>query len=305
MYSAVLGACIAIFRLLDAKDVFEATCRSLLVKRLLLTPKQKAPNFEAEARVITLLKSECGGAFTAKMEGMVADIRTSAVRVETQFNQWLDGALQKERDGTGLTPALRHATLRGSPSVSVYLILIYRYISCEFCSRFDSLPLIYLLFRDVSCSLRRHRLSPTAPGPLRAVLPPPQTLLRWQLRSSLQEGECPSAPLPLHYILCESRSQLDSLPPSYIYSCQQLSRGDSRRRRPPHRGRCAWHVEICRRCAYCRSLARAQGGGGSLRLAARAAAGAAALRGVLCAPARQQKAAVGPCSRDVCSPRTI
>jgi hypothetical protein len=113
---AVLGACIALFRLIDAKDVFEATCRSLLVKRLLLTPKQKAPNFEAEGKVVVLLKAECGGAFTAKMEGMVADVRTSAVRVEEQFNEWLAVALQKERNGTGLTPALRHATLRGSPS---------------------------------------------------------------------------------------------------------------------------------------------------------------------------------------------
>ena len=114
--AAVLDACISLFRLVDAKDVFEATCRSLLVKRLLLTAKHKAPNYEAEGEVIKRLKAECGGAFTAKMEGMVSDVRTSAARVETQFMEWLAKTLEKEHAGTGLTPSLRHATLRGAPS---------------------------------------------------------------------------------------------------------------------------------------------------------------------------------------------
>lgn len=60
-----------LFSYLQAKDVFEAFYKSLLAKRLLWN---RFVNMDVEKHICSLLKAECGAAFTSKMEGMFQDV---------------------------------------------------------------------------------------------------------------------------------------------------------------------------------------------------------------------------------------
>ena len=60
-----------LFTPLHAKDTFEAFYKRDLAKRLLWN---KIVNMDVEKEVVSLLKAECGTAYTAKMEGMFQDI---------------------------------------------------------------------------------------------------------------------------------------------------------------------------------------------------------------------------------------
>jgi cullin-4 len=61
---------VALFRLLLAKDVFEAFYGKHLAKRLLL---QRSASDDAERSMLTRLKAECGAQYTSKLEGMIRD----------------------------------------------------------------------------------------------------------------------------------------------------------------------------------------------------------------------------------------
>ncbi|KAH6565116.1 hypothetical protein BASA61_009673 [Batrachochytrium salamandrivorans] len=69
-----LDQCLAIFRLVQGKDVFEAFYSKDLAKRLLL---DKSASVDAEKSMLFKLKAECGPGFTSKLEGMFKDMELS------------------------------------------------------------------------------------------------------------------------------------------------------------------------------------------------------------------------------------
>lgn len=91
---AILDRAMTIFRLLEAKDTFEAFYKKLLSKRLLL---RKSSDLELEKSLITRLKTECGPNYTAKLEGMFQDVDLSrdAMAAYVQHTAKLNGAGDK------------------------------------------------------------------------------------------------------------------------------------------------------------------------------------------------------------------
>ncbi|KAJ3302198.1 Cullin-4 [Kappamyces sp. JEL0829] len=75
-----LDGCLALFRLVQGKDVFEAFYGKALAKRLLLN---KSASVDAEKSMLVKLKSECGAGFTTKLEGMFKDIDLSREVVQS------------------------------------------------------------------------------------------------------------------------------------------------------------------------------------------------------------------------------
>ena len=63
-----------LFQLINGKDVFEAFYKKDLAKRLLL---DRSASYDMERSMISKLKTECGNAFTSKLEGMFKDIDLS------------------------------------------------------------------------------------------------------------------------------------------------------------------------------------------------------------------------------------
>ncbi|CAH1971983.1 unnamed protein product [Acanthoscelides obtectus] len=81
----ILGKVMVLFRYIQGKDIFEAFYKKDLAKRLLLG---KSTNQDAEDSMIGRLKSECGPAFTSKIEGMFKDINISQ-GINNAFKQHL------------------------------------------------------------------------------------------------------------------------------------------------------------------------------------------------------------------------
>jgi len=76
-----------LFRFIQEKDVFEKYYKQHLAKRLLLG---SSVSDDAEKGMISKLKTECGYQFTAKLEGMFTDMRTSATTMEN-FKNFIAG----------------------------------------------------------------------------------------------------------------------------------------------------------------------------------------------------------------------
>jgi len=72
-----------LFRFITEKDVFEKYYKQHLAKRLLLGG---SVSDDAEKGMISKLKTECGYQFTAKLEGMFTDMRTSTTTMENFKN---------------------------------------------------------------------------------------------------------------------------------------------------------------------------------------------------------------------------
>jgi len=72
-----------LFRFIQEKDVFEKYYKQHLAKRLLLGC---SVSDDAEKGMISKLKTECGYQFTAKLEGMFTDMRTSNTTMESFKN---------------------------------------------------------------------------------------------------------------------------------------------------------------------------------------------------------------------------
>ncbi|XP_044753877.1 cullin-4B-like [Coccinella septempunctata] len=87
----------AIFRLIQGKDIFEAFYKKELAKRLLLG---KSASQDAENSMVSKLKYECGSTFTSKIEGMFNDISISS-EINSAFKQYLNNLAEK-----GNTPDL-------------------------------------------------------------------------------------------------------------------------------------------------------------------------------------------------------
>nr|AAC47123.1 CUL-4 [Caenorhabditis elegans] len=77
---------IVLFRYLRGKDVFEAYYKRGLAKRLFL---ERSASVDAEKMVLCKLKTECGSAFTYKLEGMFKDMDASE-NYGRLFNQYLE-----------------------------------------------------------------------------------------------------------------------------------------------------------------------------------------------------------------------
>ncbi|XP_074030664.1 cullin-4A [Leptinotarsa decemlineata] len=82
----LLDRVMVIFRYIQGKDIFEAFYKKDLAKRLLLG---KSTSQDAEDSMIGKLKSECGTAFTSKIEGMFKDINISE-GMNSAFKQHLN-----------------------------------------------------------------------------------------------------------------------------------------------------------------------------------------------------------------------
>eukprot|EP00300_Choanocystis_sp_HF-7_P008209 c15781_g1_i2.p1 GENE.c15781_g1_i2~~c15781_g1_i2.p1 ORF type:complete len:741 (+),score=197.27 c15781_g1_i2:223-2223(+) len=80
---AVLDKVLVFFRLLEAKDTFEAFYKADLAKRLIM---QRFASIDAENSFISKLKAECGSGFTAKLENMFKDMEVSK-DVMKSFNE--------------------------------------------------------------------------------------------------------------------------------------------------------------------------------------------------------------------------
>lgn len=70
---------IGVFRMIQAKDVFEAFFCKRLAKRLLL---ETSVSFDAEKAIVVKLKGECGAQFTSKISGMLKDIGLSKTMMD-------------------------------------------------------------------------------------------------------------------------------------------------------------------------------------------------------------------------------
>lgn len=79
----VLDRVMMLFRCIHAKDVFEAFYKKDLAKRLLLG---RSSSVDVEKGMVARLKTECGSAFTSKLEGMFKDTDASADLMR-QFNE--------------------------------------------------------------------------------------------------------------------------------------------------------------------------------------------------------------------------
>jgi len=86
-------AVLSLFRHIHSKDVFEAFYKRDLAKRLLLN---KSVSLDAERALVSKLKAECGGGYTAKMEGMFKDVELSR-DVMTNYAAHLQGLAESER----------------------------------------------------------------------------------------------------------------------------------------------------------------------------------------------------------------
>eukprot|EP01064_Diplonema_japonicum_P003292 TRINITY_DN12139_c0_g2_i1.p1 TRINITY_DN12139_c0_g2~~TRINITY_DN12139_c0_g2_i1.p1 ORF type:complete len:771 (+),score=170.73 TRINITY_DN12139_c0_g2_i1:320-2632(+) len=69
-----LDSCLDIFRMIQAKDVFEAFYNKDFAKRLLLA---RSASLDLEKSFISKLKAACGPSFTTKLEGMLKDMEVS------------------------------------------------------------------------------------------------------------------------------------------------------------------------------------------------------------------------------------
>ncbi len=99
----ILDRVMVLFRVLAPKDVFEAYYKKDLAKRLLL---DKSASTDMERGFLQRLKTECGSAFTAKLEGMFRDMETSSTLIES-FRESEEGAVDA---AAGITSDVRVLT---------------------------------------------------------------------------------------------------------------------------------------------------------------------------------------------------
>eukprot|EP00002_Diphylleia_rotans_P022276 TRINITY_DN4363_c0_g1_i3.p1 TRINITY_DN4363_c0_g1~~TRINITY_DN4363_c0_g1_i3.p1 ORF type:complete len:740 (+),score=166.52 TRINITY_DN4363_c0_g1_i3:49-2268(+) len=93
--SALMDKLLIIFRYIQGKDVFEAFYKKDLSRRLLLG---KSVSSDLEKTMISKLRSECGSAFTMKIEGMFRDIDLSEDMMQSFKQSELAAGLPKDLD---------------------------------------------------------------------------------------------------------------------------------------------------------------------------------------------------------------
>jgi hypothetical protein len=70
-----LDSIVSLFRFLQDKDIFESFYKTKLANRLL---QQRSTSSDNEKAMISKLKAECGYQFSAKLEGMFRDLKSSS-----------------------------------------------------------------------------------------------------------------------------------------------------------------------------------------------------------------------------------
>lgn len=95
-----------LFQFINGKDVFEAFYKKDLAKRLLL---QRSASIDLEKSMISKLKTECGNAFTSKLEGMFKDMELS----KDMMQSFLHGAQHRERELSKDVDMLVHVLTTG------------------------------------------------------------------------------------------------------------------------------------------------------------------------------------------------
>ncbi|KAG0230091.1 Cullin-2 [Mortierella sp. GBA43] len=90
-----LAQVVVLFKYIDDKDLFQKFYSRVLAKRLIFDASMSA---EAEANMISRLKSACGHEYTSKLQRMFTDMTISA-DLNTSFKDWLqDGDLSNGLD---------------------------------------------------------------------------------------------------------------------------------------------------------------------------------------------------------------
>ncbi len=74
---------IVLFRFVQGKDVFETYYKRDLARRLLMG---RSASYDSEKSMLLKLKTECGGAFTQRLDRMFQDIEVSRTLME-RFNE--------------------------------------------------------------------------------------------------------------------------------------------------------------------------------------------------------------------------
>ena len=110
----VLVRVMALFRLLDEKDSFEAFYRDYLSRRLLL----RDVHDEHERNIIGRLKLECGTFFTTKIEGMFNDYLNSRITSEC-----FHAARERKIDTSALGPHITFSVMNKVNFVDLFLLI--------------------------------------------------------------------------------------------------------------------------------------------------------------------------------------
>jgi cullin-4 len=70
----IIDEVLILFRIVEAKDIFEEFYQRGLCRRLLL---KKSASYDSEKMMVLKLKTECGDQFITKVEGMLKDLTSS------------------------------------------------------------------------------------------------------------------------------------------------------------------------------------------------------------------------------------
>merc|ERR1719495_1982913 len=125
----VLEKCMALFRFLQDKDIFERYYKQHLSRRLL---NNKSVSDDLEKSMIAKLKNECGCQFTSKLEGMFKDMQVSASTNEEFKKYVLDKNVETPLDitvqvlTTGTWPSVSNNPICNLPSLPLRAFNIFK-----------------------------------------------------------------------------------------------------------------------------------------------------------------------------------
>lgn len=88
----IIEEVLVLFKIVRAKDIFEEFYQRGLCRRLLL---KKSASYDSEKMMILKLKTECGDAFTTKVENMLKDLSVSEAFMK-KYLMAFGGDLQKK-----------------------------------------------------------------------------------------------------------------------------------------------------------------------------------------------------------------
>jgi len=125
----VLEKCMALFRFLQDKDIFERYYKQHLSRRLL---NNKSVSDDLEKSMIAKLKNECGCQFTSKLEGMFKDMQISSSTNEEFKKYVLDKNVETPLDitvqilTTGTWPSQATNPICNLPSLPTHAFNIFK-----------------------------------------------------------------------------------------------------------------------------------------------------------------------------------
>lgn len=96
-----LDQALELFRFIEGKDVFEAFYKKDLARRLLMN---RSASQDAERKMLSKLKSECGATFTHNLEQMFKDMELAKDEM-ANYKAWLEGSA-REKGGPDLNVSI-------------------------------------------------------------------------------------------------------------------------------------------------------------------------------------------------------